>query len=55
MRTILIITATLTAVLVIRKTWRKPTAYLLNRVPVATHPDCKPRFRNWKNGEEVFD
>lgn len=31
--------------------WRKPVAWLLTRVPPATHPDCAPRFKI--NGVEV--
>lgn len=55
MRTMLAITATVVAMLVIKMTWRKPFAYLFTRIPPATHPDCKPRFRRWENGVEVFD
>lgn len=55
MRTMLAIVATLIAMLFIRLTWRKPSAYLFTRNPVETHPDCKPRYRTWKNGVEVFD
>ncbi|GAT73566.1 putative small intestine sodium-dependent phosphate transport protein [Microbacterium sp. HM58-2] len=28
-------------------------AWLFNRIPPATHPDCAPRFRTWHRGVEV--
>lgn len=32
---------------------RKPILVLLfTRIPPETHPDCKPRYRTWKNGIE---
>lgn len=26
--------------------------WVFTRIPVETHPDCKPRYRTWKNGIE---
>lgn len=26
--------------------------WVFTRIPVETHPDCKPRMRTWKNGIE---
>lgn len=33
--------------------WARPTAWMLTRIPPATHPDCHPRFRVWDHGVEV--
>lgn len=34
-------------------TVRKPILeWVFTRIPVETHPDCKPRYRTWKNGIE---
>lgn len=27
--------------------------WFFTRIPVETHPDCKPRYRTWKNGIEI--
>ncbi|WP_193596090.1 hypothetical protein [Microbacterium sp. YJN-G] len=29
--------------------------WLFTRIPPATHPDCRPRFRRWQHGVLVFD
>lgn len=30
--------------------WQPTIAWTLTRIPPATHPDCKPRYRTWRNG-----
>lgn len=30
--------------------WQPTLGWTLTRVPPATHPDCRPRYRTWHNG-----
>ena len=33
--------------------WQRPVAWIMTRIPPATHPDCAPRSRVWHHGVEV--
>ena len=49
------IIATLITATICGYTWwtRKPVlVWLFTRIPPETPPDCKPRYRTWKNGIE---
>ncbi len=55
MRTIRHITLAILITIIIRRTWKPAAKWVFTRIPVETHPDCKPRYRTWKNGIEIVD
>lgn len=33
--------------------WPDFIGWVFTRIPPATHPDCRPRYRQWQHGVEV--
>lgn len=50
MRMVVGIACGITVSIIAYAIWQPALAWTFTRVPPATHPDCKPRYRTWSRG-----